>query len=59
MVVTSQTYINHVFLKRSTLGFRYKSHWIFPHINTFAYLSKGGLTFVAAKRTFSVQWILM
>lgn len=55
---TSDLYKRH-FLKMFFFGFRCKSHWIFPHVNTFAYLSKGGLTFIAAERTFSVQWTLM
>lgn len=41
MVVGYQTYIGHDFLKLSAFGFRCNSHWIFQHINTFAYLNKG------------------
>lgn len=41
MVISYQIYMEHVFLKLSTFGFGYNSHWIFPHINTFAYLNKG------------------
>lgn len=45
-VIRYQIYIEHVSLKLSTLAFRRISHWIFPHINTFAYLKgKSCMTF--------------